>query len=223
MRELSTQQLIEDIARSVSPSEFDSVARNSLAAFDALSSEGIQERKIKLDCCEGCSLCCWLRVDVFAHEVFPIVNHIRRTFAPEAVLGLMLRLRAHADVVRSLTPFEHATSNIPCPLLHEGKCTVYEVRPHSCRRHHSRDFAACQYTFDHPEDLQTPAAHDRELFQTLSGAMRKNIEAYAESGFDHTIYELGTALHEALSDTSSWERWRRHERAFHDASVTPSE
>jgi hypothetical protein len=53
--------------------------------------------------------------------------------------------------------------------------------------------------------------------------MQQDIEAYAELGFDHTIYELGTALYEALTDPLSWQRWRNYERAFLHASITPAE
>jgi hypothetical protein len=100
---------------------------------------------------------------------------------------------------------------------------VYEVRPHSCRRHHSLDFAACQFTFDHPTDLEAPAAHDRDLYQTLTAAMRDNLEAYADAGFDAAFYELGTALDEALNDPACWQRWCDHSQAFMRASVTPAE
>jgi hypothetical protein len=135
----------------------------------------------------------------------------------------MGRLDAHAEKVMPLTPFEHVTQNIECPLLQNGRCTVYAVRPHTCRRHHSQDFAACQYTYDHPDDLESPAAHDRDLYRALTGAMQCNIDVYSDLGFDHTIYELGTALKEALTDPASWQRWRNHEQAFIHASVTPTE
>jgi Fe-S-cluster containining protein len=223
MPEYPTQQLTDDIARSLTPEEFDRAAQLAHAAFDALNAEIIAQKGVVLACGEGCSVCCSLRVDVFAHEVFPIAHHIRRQFSAEEIAGVLLRLAAHAEKVRPLTPFGHATQNIPCPLLQNGRCSVYAVRPQSCRRHHSQDLAACQYTYDHPTDLETPAAHDRELFRTLTAAMRENIETYAQLGFDHTFYELGTALHEALTDPATEPRWRDHGPAFHHASVTPAE
>lgn len=222
MPEFSTQQLVEDIARSLSPEEFDQAVGRSLAAFDALNEEIIEQNGAKLDCCAGCSVCCSLRVEVFAHEVFLLARHIRSHFTEDELLRLIGRLAAHAEKVLPLTVFEHATQNIVCPLLQNGRCSIYAVRPQSCRRHHSRDLAACQFTFDHPDDLEFPGAHDRDLFRTLTGAMQQNIDAYAELGFDHTIYELGTALLEALEDAASWQRWRHYDQAFLHASVTPS-
>ena len=223
MPEYPIQQLTDDIARAISPEEFDRVAQFASTAFDALNAEIIARKGVVLACGEGCAVCCSLRVDVFAHEIFPIAHYIRSHFSVEESAGVMSRLAAHAEQVLALTPFEHATQNITCPLLQNGRCSVYAVRPNACRRHHSQDLAACQYTYDHPTDLETPAAHDRELFRALSGAMQENIDAYAGHGFDHTIYELGTALHEALHDPASWERWRGRGPAFLHASVTPAE
>jgi Fe-S-cluster containining protein len=221
MPEFSTQQLIEDIAQSLSPEQFDHAMERSLATFDTLNERIIGQTGIKLDCRAGCSICCSLRVEVFAHEIFLLARHIRGHFSADEISGLLGRLAAHAEKVLPLTVFEHATQNIICPLLQNGRCSVYAARPQSCRRHHSQDVAACQFTFDHPDDLEFPGAHDRDLFRALTAAMQENIDAYAELGYDHTIYELGTALAEALRDDTSWVRWQERGQAFLQASVTP--
>lgn len=223
MSEFSTEQLLDDIARALSSQDFDTISASALAGFDALNQTFIEQEEIRLACRQGCSLCCSLRVDVFAHEIFPLARHIRSHFTPGEISRLLERLAQHTETVTALTPFEHATTNLPCPMLQEGSCTVYEVRPHSCRRHHSQDLAACQFTFDHPTDLETPAAHHRELYQTLSAAMQQNAAAYVEAGFDPTIYELGSAVYEALSDPESWTGWLGRQNAFLQASVTPTE
>jgi len=212
-----------DIAQSLSPEQYDLAVARSHAAFDTLNEQIIEQTGVKLDCRAGCAVCCSLRVEVFAHEIFRLARHIRSHFSEQEMGALLDRLAAHAEQVRPLTVFEHATRNIICPLLgQDGRCSVYAARPQSCRRHHSQDLAACQFTFDHPDDLEFPGAHDRDLFRALTGAMQENIDAYAELGFDHTIYELGTALLEALQDPASWERWQAHEQAFLEASITPA-
>jgi hypothetical protein len=218
MRPYPIEELVADIASCVSSEDFDRTIQSTLDRFDQV----IEHAQVKVHCHAGCSLCCSLRVDVFAHEVFLIARHIRSHFTAMEVSDLLSRLAEHSAKVSTLTPFEHATTNIQCALLRDGRCSVYSVRPHSCRRHHSVDFAACQFTFDHPTDLEAPAAHDRDLYKELTAAMQRNIDAYSTSGFDYTIYELGTALHEALDYPSSWEHWQGHEEAFVRASVTPA-
>lgn len=223
MAEYPLQQLIDDIAVAITPADFHVAFLQACDVFDQTNAEIIAERGTAPVCRAACSLCCSLRVDVFAHEIFLIADHLRARFSPEMISAVKARLATHAGQVLALTPFEHATRNIPCPLLGEdGRCTVYEVRPLSCRRHHSMDFAACQFTYDHPADLEFPGAHDVELFRTLTDALRQTGEIYAEYAFDITIYELGTALAEALEDPASWTRWHEGQQAFLTASITPA-
>ena len=159
---------------------------------------------------------------MFAHEVLLIAHHIRARFSAEMLSELQARLATHSERVLPLTPFEHATQNVVCPLLRDHRCSIYEVRPLSCRRHHSTDYAACQFTHDHPADLEFPGAHDVELLRKLTAALRQTGEVYAEYGFDITIYELGTALAEALDSPECWDYWRDRQPAFVRASITPA-
>lgn len=217
------QPLAADLARAQSPADFHHALRAALGRVDQLGAQTVAASGVKLACCAGCGLCCTLRVDVFAHEVFLVADHIRTHFSAAERAALTVRLAAHAEKVRPLTPFEHATQNVTCPLLRDSRCSVYAARPHTCRRHHSQDFAACQFTYDHPTDLDFPGAHDRALFRTLTEAMRQGAEVYAQLGYDATIYELGTALAEALASPASWRRWRAQKKAFRHASETPAE
>src|SRR4051812_49222538 len=214
-------QLSHDLAQARTGPEVHAALRAALAAYDQLNEQTIQQTGARLDCGAGCSICCSLRIEVYAHEVFLIADHILATFSDEELFALKERLAAHSEKVMPLTPFEHATSNAVCPLLRDGLCSVYAVRPQTCRRHHSLDVTACQYAYDHPADLDFPSAHHPEIFRALTQAMRQNTQVYAQLGFDTTIYELGTALEEALSDPESWAGWCEHMNAFLKASVTP--
>jgi len=213
---------VNSLTDCTSAEDFDRHNAQALASFDDLNSRTLAASATKLACAAGCSICCSLRVDTFAHEIFHLARHLRTTRTAEELAELQTRLAAHAEKIRALTPLQHATRNIPCPLLRaDGYCSVYAARPQSCRRHHSRELAACQYTYDHPEDIETPAAHDRALYRTLTLRMQENIDATFDAGFDVTIYELSTALEEALRDPECWARWLRREPAFLQASVTP--
>ena len=222
MSDFPATPLADALSHARSPGDFDVGLTTTLEYFDRLNSRTIANSGVSLACREGCSLCCWLRVDVFAHEVFLIAHYIRARFSAAELAELMSRLAIHSAKVLALTPYEHATQNIECPLLRNGRCTIYEVRPQACRRHHSQDFAACQFTYDHPTDLDFPGAHDRGLFQTLSEAMQQGIDVYAQLGFDDTVYEFGTALAEALAEPLRSQHWQRRERAFLGAAITPS-
>lgn len=216
------EQLARDLEAALTPDDFDRAQRGCQAAVEELNAGALAESGATLACRAGCSLCCSLRVDVFAHEIFVIARFVRAHFSEAEIDRLLGDLAAHSARVRPLTPFQHATSNNPCALLRDGRCSVYEVRPLSCRRHHSTDFAACQFAYDHPADLDFPAAHVRELYHQASGTMQEVSVLYSEFAFDQTIYELGTALAEALRAPESWQRWLEAEQAFVEASITPA-
>lgn len=218
----ASAQLQHQLSQARTAAEVHAAFRAALAAYDRLNEDTLRQTGARLDCCAGCSICCSLRIEVYAHEVFLIADHLLATFSDEELFALEERLAAHSAQVLPLTPAEHATSNHVCPLLRDGLCSVYAVRPQTCRRHHSLDVTACQYAYDHPADLDFPSAHQPEVFRALTDAMRQNTEAYAQLGFDTTIYELGTALEEALSDPESWSGWCEHMNAFLKASVTSS-
>jgi Fe-S-cluster containining protein len=215
-------RLADDLSGAESVHDFHAALRRALGWYDQLNQTRVEQSSIQLVCRAGCSLCCWLRVDATAPEIFLIADTLRAELSPEALQPLQQRLAAHAQTVGRMTVLEHATRNVACPLSRDGWCSVYEVRPHTCRRHHSQDLAACQFTHDHPEDLEFPGAHHRELFEELTEAMGMHAAVYEYFGYDATVYELGSALEEALADPACWLRWRGKKKAFRRASVTPS-
>ncbi|MEI7958854.1 MAG: YkgJ family cysteine cluster protein [Verrucomicrobiota bacterium] len=223
MNSASITRLSDDLSCAKSAEDFHAALRRALGAYEQLNSKRAEETGAALVCRAGCSLCCWLRVDVSAPEVFLIADTLRKDLPPVELEALRERLASHAELVAGMTVLEHATRNIACPLSRDGWCSVYAVRPHTCRRHHSQDLAACQFTFEHPDDLAFPGAHNRELFAALTEAMGLHAAVYEYYGFDDTVYELGSALAQALSDGDAcWQRWLQKEQAFRRASVTPS-
>lgn len=223
MPESLAHTLLRDLRDAQTPVDFLSALGRGMQGFDRAQEQQIAAAGAKFACGKGCSLCCSLRVDVFAHEIFMVAAYIESHFTDEQIEALRERLRVHAEAVLPLSPFQHATRNIPCPLLQDGACTVYEARPLSCRRHHSLDYATCEHTYAHPSDLDYPSSHERSVYRAASKMMTEFIGAFADCDFDYTIYELGTALGEALQDPAAWKRWLVKERAFEYASETPRE
>lgn len=222
MNSSSITQLADDLSNAQSAEDFHAALRRALGSYDGLNTSRVAQTGVELVCRAGCSLCCWLRVDVYAPEVFLIADTLRKELKPSELEELRGRLAAHSGVVTRLTVLEHASRNIACPLSRDGWCSVYAVRPHTCRRHHSSDLAACQYTYEHPDDLAFGGAHHPGLFDDLTEAMGLHAAVYEYFGFDDTVYELGSALEEALTDPACWRRWSRKKKSFRRASVTPS-
>src|SRR4051812_38203919 len=92
-------ELQRELAQARTAGEVHAAFRTALASYDQLNERGIRESGVRLDCCAGCSICCSLRIEVYAHEVFLIADHIRRTFAEPELLALKERLAAHSEKV----------------------------------------------------------------------------------------------------------------------------
>jgi len=217
------EQLKADVSRASKPEQMASALRRAYTAIDAHTDHYIAEHAVALDCCPGCSLCCYLRVDAKAHEVLAIAHFVHTRFTPAEREQLIGRLRAHSERVAPLSYPEHMATNVVCPLLVDGRCTVYAMRPFGCRRHQSQRVSACQYSYDHPEDLAFPSSRHPGLFMAAMQAEQSLQAVYPHLGYDSVGYELGTALLEALTNPKSWRRWKTHKKTFLQAATAPAD
>jgi len=176
---------------------------------------GIQKQSnVKLACREGCSFCCYLKVEVSPEEVFLIAEYIRRNLAPAQITEIKKKAKENAVEIQSLTWEEQAGRNIPCALLSEGKCSVYSVRPSVCRKFHATTVDTCKYSYDNPSDFQSKGSENPDLKAVLSFANQGIREGFRSQGFDPNMYDLNCALSEALEDSNAEIKWRAKKRAF---------
>ena len=112
--------------------------KSAYESIDELHDQYVEAKSVHLDCGRKCFWCCYLRVDATAHEILAIASHIEKKFTPRELERLIKRLAEHAERVRPLTYSQHMSTNIVCPLLIDGCCSVYSLRPFGCRRHHSQ-------------------------------------------------------------------------------------
>ncbi len=171
-------------------------------------------------CRAGCAHCCSVAVDVQAHEVFFAAEHIQVNFPPAGLAGVIARTAAHRTRVAGLSSEKRAHLLVPCPLLHEGHCSIYQGRPEACRAHHTNDAAACAAHAIDPavaiERNYIPALRSR-MFAVMLGLD----EAIEAAGYDGRSYDFGSALHEALTNSLCLVRWLRRQPAFPDSCRSP--
>ena len=202
------QALMRRLQKEKTPAAVQRATQQFLAAADANADGFMRSKGLSLACRQGCALCCVFRVHVRAHEVFAIVNYIEANFSADQKRALMDRLEKHAARIAPMTRKEHEATNVPCPLLVDSACSVFPVRPFGCRGHHSLDLAACQYSYDHPEDSAFPNAGDPEYRMLWHQMAALANGAFEGAGFDKQEYELGTAVLAALKNPASARRWR---------------
>lgn len=173
----------------------------------------IQTRQVQLACKAGCSFCCHIKVDAHAHEVLYVADHLRKKSTPSEIENIVVKSRAHAATVQPMTLEQQMRSANPCPLLKDGQCIAYEARPISCRIHHSKKVSVCEELFNGGDPSKWGSVDT--VLEMNGAAVWSGVErAFTAEGFDSRTYDFGSAIGEALENSSCARRWRDKKHAF---------
>jgi Fe-S-cluster containining protein len=153
-------------------------------------------------CTSGCAACCHLYVQVPPGTAAVMARHIAVHFTPAEQDALRRRLEIAAAAAREAA--DVTKLRMRCGLLGaDNRCTVYEVRPLSCRAFTSRSVARCNDVVfgEVPEGagVEQNAAHFRihmEATFALEQAARNRGLPDAQQG-------LAQALLEAMATTTA--------------------
>lgn len=122
------------------------LALNAMAATARLI-EGLLARAPaasgSVACRTGCDHCCYQAVGVTPPEALAIADHLRRTRSPDELARITAHLADCREKTRGLTLAERFSPEHPCPFLEAARCTIYDVRPLSCRGMNSLDADDC--------------------------------------------------------------------------------
>jgi hypothetical protein len=156
--------------------------------------------------------------------VIQIGEHVKKEWPAEAVAALRVRIDEHIRATRGMTNGERLATRLRCPLLNDdGECSVYPVRPNSCRGWNSRDVRICEYDLEHPEERVEAKAHVWQW--AIAGRISEGsaIGAHAAKA-DHRPLDMIRGLQIALDDPAASDSWRAGRKVFEgavQASVFP--
>lgn len=209
------EAVMKRLRKTRNPSDLLPILRTAQKQFDRAYAAAPAEVRATVACRAGCDACCHVPVGVQAHEVLIVAQFIQTHFDPEALEAVIARAAVHRAAFAGKTMAERARLKTPCVLLRAGSCSVYEARPEACRSHHSHNAAACGRNLEagHEEiDVYVPGVRGR-MFAVMLGID----QGVAEAGFDGRAYDLGSALHEALTDSLCAVRWMQRKPAFSES------
>ncbi len=171
------------------------------------------ETGIVPSCKLGCCHCCRYRIVMNIAETRTLARYIKREFSPEQRKDLRKRTRRWHEWDDSLrgrrTPADRArqTDLYPddpcCPLLINGACSAYRVRPVVCRTHFvSSPPFFCQAANDPESAEESPLVIDLVLTATtpFSTAIKDHIE---KAGLDYS--RSMTLLPHGLASEMGWD------------------
>jgi Fe-S-cluster containining protein len=160
-----------------------------------------------LDCRAGCTWCCHFSVDVRAVEIFGILDFVERTFTAAQQARVRAEVSVNSAALRDLGEIERMTRNVKCPFLDGGRCTIYAVRPQTCRNYHATNVAGCQQSYEQPDNLDIDPDFAPWVYQAGSAHVDAFSTALRDAGYDVHAYEFNGALEAALSDPAARARF----------------
>jgi Fe-S-cluster containining protein len=199
-------------ARSSAPSRTQTVRMYGRLA--ALQRDVIARGKVEVACARGCSYCCHLRVEIRPHDAFVLAEHIQTRFTAEQRARAIARIEENLERIAPLTSEQHIRAGIPCALLEEGICSVYEGRPATCRKYYSVSVETCRNAFNDTSAPLTGEIEDEQVRLAGNAVALGYAKGLEDAGYDATLYELHYALHSALTNPGTETLYRNGRRPF---------
>ena len=171
------------------------------------------ENGIVPSCKLGCWHCCRYRIVMNIAETRTLAQHVKREFSPEQRKDLRRRTQrwhewydslrgggASADVAKEA---DASLYDPCCPLLIDGACSAYVVRPIVCRTHFVSSLPlSCQAAND-PESAEEPPSVI-ELVVTVTNRFSMDLKEYIEkAGWDYC--RSMTLLPHGLATEMGWD------------------
>jgi Fe-S-cluster containining protein len=174
-----------------------------------------------LACKDGCFWCCYFTVDVRAVEVFSILDFMERELSAEQQARVRSEIEANSALLQGLSELERMRRNLKCPFLAAGRCTIYQARPQTCRNYHATDVTGCRASYENPENLDIDPDFAAFVYQAGGAHVDAFCSSLQQLGYDTNVYELSSALAEAMVDPQSRARFAAKQAPF--ATLTGNE
>ncbi|MBI1205517.1 MAG: hypothetical protein GC182_23685 [Rhodopseudomonas sp.] len=190
--------LTDSLARAATPADG---ARAVMATADAVANAIATHlpNQPRRDCRAGCDACCHLYVMVPPGTAEAIAEHLIARLDDRPLTALKSELRKAAAAADALA--DPSTLRHPCPLLApDGTCTIYEVRPLTCRSFTSTSAAACRsLVFDRNSPVSAIPQNPSQ-FRVYVEATKALEQAALSRGLSADQQGLATALLAALGE-----------------------
>lgn len=187
------------------------LARSAMAATSRLAEAMLARAPAGTVACKnGCDHCCYQSVGLTPPEALAIAAHLRQNLSQEELARVSAHIASCHERTRRLTAEERFSPEHPCPFLQAGSCSIYEVRPLSCRGMNSLDANECRARLRDPEIRAVfveggEGGHSfmepiRGFHAVSAGLQLALAELY---GLDMRPLELTSAMHLLLNEPAS--------------------
>jgi hypothetical protein len=143
--------------------------------------------------------------------VLRIAAFLQQTLPPENLAAARQRISEGVRQRREIGN-RWMAARLPCPLLVDERCSVYPVRPLTCRGFNSSDARRCRQSVTERAPVELPVYQPQLNIATfVLDGLRAGLH---EAGLGSELLELTAALDIALTQPSAAERWLAGETVF---------
>lgn len=148
-------------------------------------------------CRKGCDACCTRLVEATLPEAVAVQAHLLENWTKEHVEALIERTDKAQEGNRLLWEDAIGRPLAACPFLEDGACSIYEVRPVSCRAVNAADANACDLIYLKGQQADPKILKDQLEVSTVARAVvLGSREAVVSTG----LFELGPTVKLLLED-----------------------
>lgn len=168
-------------------------------------------RGVDLGCRKGCNYCCSALVTCSAPEIFRVAAWLRQNATTAAARIDLSKIAVEAARRHELTREQMFIERAPCPLLVEGMCGVYPVRPIPCRSLFSMSSEACRLALEENSGevpIVVGAMQKGEMARTLL------LAAVSAAGLSDRGIELTAGVMAVIDKPDAEARWLAGENVF---------
>jgi uncharacterized protein len=165
-------------------------------------------------CVPGCGYCCHLRVSISVAEALIILGYLQEHDQQYKYKERVKNLRAPLAQRAVSDNSWWLENSIPCLFLDPKTllCTIYEVRPFTCRAYHSLDIQQCKAGFFNRTEIAIPCYPDfkrsRELYSVAFEL------ALADLGLQSDQFELSSTIGLFLQSPHQVKEWAQGKRVL---------
>lgn len=166
--------------------------------------------KLEIACRRGCNYCCHSYVAALPPEVFLVADFVRSRGDPRLVPDAVI---ARAAALKNVSVAGRIGRKLACPLLLDGECSVYGVRPLMCRQATSLSLASCIDEFE--SDDATGSVEISAAYADHAGHASVILKAaLIAARLPHAEVEFSDGLSVALAQPDAEVRWLAGEDVF---------
>lgn len=175
------------------------------------SAEGEETRRA-IACRKGCYFCCHVHVQTTIPDAILVATAIR----DGTVDDFSSQIRETASRIAGLDAGERYRQAIPCPMLKDGACGIYDVRPTACRAYLATDAGKCESSLASARADGTPSPVESLAYpQQISAAINSGVlDGSGAAGLQNCAVELIEAIDLILREPAAVERWLAGEAVF---------